>query len=60
MWLQRCQVLIDKIFKEQEEMKEQVIEKLDKYHLNGDGSGTAESGDNQKIRKTEPDHRYRY
>ena len=26
-------VLIDKIFKEQEEMKEQVIEKLDKYHL---------------------------
>ena len=26
-------VLIDKIFKEQEEMKEQVIEKLEKYHL---------------------------
>lgn len=26
-------VLIDKIFKEQEEMKEEVIKKLDKYHL---------------------------
>lgn len=26
-------VLIDKIFKEQEEMKEEVIQKLDKYHL---------------------------
>lgn len=26
-------VLIDKIFKEQEEMKEEVIRKLDKYHL---------------------------